>query len=296
MGVEVKQLHPLFGGEISGVDIAKPLSDTDFADIKAAMDQYGFLVFHGERLSEDQQITFAERFGVLDNRGGVLATGIKRRVGTKLVDVSNLNIDNAILGAGERKRMYSLGNRLWHTDASFKRVPAKYSMLHGLVVPPEDGDTEIVDTRAAYDALSDKMKAQLEGLIVEHSIFTSRSKLGFDDFSDDERRDMPPVCWELARRHEESGRTALYIASHASHVVGMPVPVGRMLIHELIEHATKPQFVYAHKWQAGDLIMWDNRCTMHRARPFDDAGQARDMRRATILDFEHTPIEQAEAS
>lgn len=180
--------------------------------------------------------------------------------------------------------MFALGNQLWHTDASFKKIPAKYSLLHAHAVTPEGGETEVADMRAAYDALPARMKERIEGLIVEHSIFTSREKLGFTEFSAEERATLPPVRYPLVRVHPGSGRKALYLASHASHVVGWSVPDGKMLLTELMEHATQREFVYRHTWRVGDLLIWDNRCTMHRGRPYDEARHRRDMRRATIDD------------
>ena len=182
--------------------------------------------------------------------------------------------------------MFSLGNRLWHTDSSFKKTPAKYSMLHAHTVVPEGGETQFVDTRAAWDALPDRMKRQADALVVEHSIFTSRAKLGFTEFSEQERQATPPVLRRLVQVHPGSGRKALYLASHASHIIDWPVPEGRMLLQDLMEHATQPQFIHTHRWQVGDLVIWDNRCTMHRARAYDADAYRRDMRRATIQDLD----------
>lgn len=295
MAISFKPLHPLFAAEVSGVDISKPLDDVIFGAIRAGLDKYAVLVFHGGKLSEEQQILFATRFGELESQNGVIMTGVKRRITDKLVDISNIDANNALLGRDNRRRMAALGNLLWHTDSSFKRTAAKYSMLHAHSVTTEGGETQFADTRAAYEALPDKMKAKIEGLEAEHSIFTSREKLGFTDFSDEERRAMPPVRRPLVRMHPGSGRKALYLASHASHVIGWPVPDGRMLIHELMEHATQPQFVHTHKWGAGDLVIWDNRCTLHRGRPYDE-NERRDMRRATIEDPDTALPEQRIAS
>jgi alpha-ketoglutarate-dependent 2,4-dichlorophenoxyacetate dioxygenase len=262
------------------------MSEATFSDIQRAIDRDAMLVFHGERLSEEQQVAFSTRFGPISGPQGVLQTNIKRRVSDKLVDISNLDEQNRVLGVDDRRRMFALGNQLWHTDSSFKRIPAKYSMLHAHSVTPEGGETQLTDMRAAYEALPPKMKARLEGLVAEHSIFHSRAKLGFTDFSAEERAALPPAHHPVVRVHPGSGRKSLYLASHASHIVGWPVPDGRMLIAELIEHATQPQFVYTHTWAVGDLVMWDNRCTMHRGRPYDEVNHRRDMRRATIDDVE----------
>lgn len=295
MSLSIRQLHPLFAGGVSGVDIAAPLDDAAFGAIQAGLDAYAVLVFHGDTLSEDEQIAFATRFGRMEAQNGVIMTGVKRRISDRLVDISNIDENDALLEQNNRRRMSSLGNLLWHTDSSFKRTPAKYSMLHAHAVTREGGETQFTDMRAAYDALPEKMKARIEGLEAEHSIFTSREKLGFTDFSDEERRAMPPVQRPLVRVHPGSGRKALYLASHASHIAGWPVPDGRMLIHELMEHATQPQFVHTHIWAPGDLVIWDNRCTMHRGRPYDE-NERRDMRRATIEDPDAALPEQRIAS
>ena len=286
MPLSIKKLHPLFGGEIADIDLSRPIDQARFARIEAAMDKYAALVFRGPALSEQAQVAFATGFGPLEEQNGVLAAAGKVRVTRQLVDISNLDENNAVLGQQDRRRMFALGNQLWHTDSSFKRTPAKYSLLHAHTVTPEGGETQLVDTRAAYEALSPKMKARIEDLVAEHSIFTSRAKLGFTDFTDEERRATPPVHRQLVRVHPGSGRKALYLASHASHIVGMPVPDGRMLIQDLMEHATQPQFVYTHTWCVGDLLIWDNRCTLHRGRPYDEANHRRDMRRATIQDLD----------
>jgi alpha-ketoglutarate-dependent 2,4-dichlorophenoxyacetate dioxygenase len=284
MSVSVRQLHPMFVGEISGVDLSAPLDPADFTAIQAAIDRHAVLVLHGPRLSQETQIAFASRFGPLEPQNGVLTTNVASRITRQLVDISNLDATNTVLGQQDRRRMFALGNQLWHTDSSFKRTPAKYSLLHAHEVTPEGGETQFVDTRAAYDALPPKLQQRIAGLVAEHSIFTSRAKLGFSDFSEEERRATPPVHRALVRVHPGSGRKALYLASHASHVVGWPVPDGRMLIRELIEHATQPQFVHTHRWAVGDLIIWDDRCTMHRGRPYDDTRHRRDMHRTTVSD------------
>ena len=284
MSIEVTQLHPLFVAEARGIDLRQALGEAAVAELTAAIDRDAVLVFRGELLTEDQQLAFSMRFGSIAGQNGVLQTGVKRRVSDQLVDISNLDENNRVLGAMDRRRMFALGNQLWHTDSSFKRVPAKYSLLHAHAVTREGGETQLADMRAAYDALPAKMKARLDGLLAEHSIFHSRSKLGFTEFSAEERAALPPVQHPVVRVHPGSRRKSLYLASHASHIVGWPVPDGRMLIAELIEHATQPRFVYTHVWAPGDLVMWDNRCTMHRGRPYDEAAHRRDLRRATIDD------------
>jgi alpha-ketoglutarate-dependent 2,4-dichlorophenoxyacetate dioxygenase len=295
MPVQIAKLHPMFGGDVVNVDLSKPLDQAAMDKIQAALDKYAVLIFHGSKLSEEEQIAFAERFGPLEGQNGVLATNVAARVSRKLVDISNLDENNSVLSTQDRRRMFALGNQLWHTDSSFKKTPAKYSLLHAHTVTPEGGETQFVDTRVAYDALPEKMKLRIEALQAEHSIFVSRGKLGFSEFSEEERRTYPPVHRSLVRLHPGSGRKALYLASHASHIVGQPVPDGRMLIHELMEHATQPQFVYTHKWMPGDLVIWDNRCTMHRGRPYDEVNHRRDMRRATVADLDPAVQDQRAA-
>lgn len=286
MTVAFRKLHPFFAGEVAGIDLTQPLDDQMRDAIVAGLNEYAVLVFHGPCLTEDDQVAFAGRFGKLEPQNGVLTTGVKQRVSPKLVDISNLDENNGLLDRNDRRRMFSLGNRLWHTDSSFKKTPAKYSMLHAHTVVPEGGETQFVDTRAAWDALPQRMKQQVDALIVEHSIFTSRAKLGFTKFSEQERLATPPELRRLVREHPGSGRKALYLASHASHIVDWPVPEGRMLLQDLMEHATQPQFVHTHRWQVGDLVIWDNRCTMHRACAYDADAYRRDMRRATIQDLD----------
>ncbi|MDR3534179.1 MAG: TauD/TfdA family dioxygenase [Rhodopila sp.] len=286
MTITLSPLHPKFGARVEGADLSKPISDAEFEALQAGLDQYAVLVFKGPALTPEQQVVFATRFGELEAHNGVIVSDKPRRVTPQLVDISNLDENNSLLGQADRRRMFALGNQLWHTDSSFKRTPAKYSLLHAHTVTPEGGETQFVDMRVAWDTLPPKLQAKIEDLWAEHSIFCSRAKLGFTEFTDAERAATPPVRRAVVRVHPGSGRKTLYLASHASHILGWPVPDGRMLIHELIEHATQPQFVYTHKWAVGDLVIWDNRCTMHRGRPYDEANHRRDMRRATIQDLD----------
>jgi len=293
MAITIKQLHPLFVAEVQDFDLSDPAADALYPEIKAALAQHGVLVFHGPTLSQERQVAFCGLFGTLEGSGknvGVLTTGIKRRTIDTLADISNLDEDNRVLEYGDRRRMFALGNQLWHSDSSFKRVPAKYSMLHAHSVVPEGGETQIADTRSAWDDLPDRMKARVEGLVAEHSIFCSREKLGFYDFSAEERAALPPVHRPVVREHKESGRKALYLASHASHILGMAVPDGRMLILELMEHMTQPKYVYTHRWAVGDMVIWDNSYTLHRGRPYDEANHRRDMRRATVEDSDSAMV------
>ena len=284
MAISVSPLHPVFGAVVRGVDFGQPLAAEVLAEIEAAFNRYSVLVFPLQSITDDQQIAFSRRFGPLET--STIYTGEKRRrlQRPEVFDISNLNPDGEVMGPNDLKRLYNLGNRLWHTDSSFKYIPARASLLSAREIPPEGGETEFADMRAAYDALTDEKKRQLEGLIAEHSIFQSRSLHGFTEFNDDIRREMPPVPQIMVRTHAGSGRKTLYLASHASHVIGWPVEEGRALINELIGFATQPQFVYQHRWRVGDMVMWDNRCTMHRGRPYDEAKYRRVLHRTTVSD------------
>ena len=289
--IEVKQLHPLFVGEVTGVDLGKPVDSETVREIVAASDKFAVLVFPGQAIDDQQQIAFSRLLGPLETTVRALRKDHKARLDLHVSDISNLDEKNRVMEREDRRRMNGLANRLWHTDSSFKRVPAKYSLLSARVIPPEGGETEFADLRAAYDALPEKKKAELEGLVAEHSIIYSRSTIGFSDYSADERAGLQTVPQVIVRRHPGSGRKTLYLASHAHEIRGMPTPEARMLLRDLIEHATQRQFVYTHSWRVGDLVMWDDRCTMHRAREYD-LSYPRDMHRTTVSDVAST-LEQA---
>jgi len=251
------------------------------------MDEYAVLVFRDQQLANEDQIAFASRLDrELHTKTGVAALqDAKRRFDSSAIsDISNVDAEGELLDANDRKRLQGLANRLWHTDASFTDPPGRYSMLSARVVPPVAADTQFADMRAAYDALPEARKAALEGLVVHHSI-ASRATLGFD-FTEEEKKTLQGAYHPLVRSFPETGRKSLYLASHASMIVDWPVPEGRMLLRELIEHATRPEFVFSHAWRVGDLVIWDNRTTMHRATSFDDKAYVRDMRRVTTLDVE----------
>ncbi|WP_428488993.1 TauD/TfdA dioxygenase family protein [Rhodopila sp.] len=285
--------RPFFAAEVSGIDITRPLSGEQAGAIERGMDQYGVLVFHDQRFDDDTQLAFSGHFGELEEASGDLNWGKKRRIGSALVnDISNLDNDNQVLARDNRRRLFSLGNRLWHSDSSFKAVPAKFSLLSARLIPSAGGNTEFADMRAGYDTLDDETKAEIEDLVCEHSQLYSRSLLGFSDFTDEDRERFKPVLQRLVRRHPSTGQRSLYLASHAGAIVGWPVPEARALLRDLIEHATQRRFVYAHGWRQWDLVMWDNRSTMHRARPFD-AGQVRDMHRTTVACERSTMAEAA---
>jgi len=285
----VTPLHPLFVAKITGVDLGRPIDDTTQGAIESAMDTYAVCVLPGQNLENEELIAFSRLYGPLevptDIAGKSGVTGRNRRFAFReIFDISNLDENGGIRGEQDPRSAIRQITQLWHTDLAFRQGSAKWSMLHAKVIPPAGGDTEFADTRAAYDALPDAMKRRLEGLTAEHSLWHSTAKRGGYVPTEEERRSNPPARHKLVRRHPCSRRNALYIASYASHIVGMPVEDGQALLAELIEFATQPQFVYRHKWQVGDLVIWDNRCTMHRATPFSATDHVRDMRRTTIVE------------
>jgi len=280
MAIAIRQVGPCFAGEVDGFDLAKPLSPEDAAAIHAGMDRYAVLVFHGRPVTLEQQMAFTLALGPIEQ---AIGTGLREneRIPTTFADVSNLDKDDRVFARDHRTRLFALGNRLWHSDSSFKPTPAKYSLLHAHRIPSRGGNTEFADMRAGWDSLDPETQAQCEGLICEHSQIYSRQILGFTDFTDDERARFAPVRQVLVRTHPVTGRKSLYLSSHAGGIEGWPVPEARAFLRDLVEHATQRQFVYSHQWRVGDLVMWDNRQTMHRARPFPEQ-EPRDVRRTTL--------------
>ncbi len=291
MTITIYPVTPDFAAEIGDVNLAS-ISDADMGAIKQAFWKYSVLVFPDQKLSGTQHVEFARRFGALETTIATYRPGEKLRVQEEISDVSNLDAENKLLGRDNRQRMFLMGNRLWHTDSSFRHVPAFASVLYGRSVAPIGGHTEFADMRAAFDSLPPPKQEQLRGLVAEHSIFNSRIKLGFHDFAPEERAMMPPVKQVMVRRIPESGRESLYLASHAGRVIGMPDDEGAQLIEELTAHAVQRQFVYTHRWRQDDLVIWDNRCTMHRGTEFDDMRWRRDFQRATVADIANS-CEQA---
>jgi alpha-ketoglutarate-dependent 2,4-dichlorophenoxyacetate dioxygenase len=247
------------------------------------MDTYAVLVFHDQPLTDEQQLAFTRSLGEIEHAIGTsLRAPDEYRLPTTFADVSNLDKNNQVYARDDRRRLFALGNRLWHSDSSFKVVPAKYSLLHARSVPSRGGNTEFADMRAGYDALDDEIRAMVQDLVCEHSQLFSRQQLGFTDFTEEERARFAPVRQALVRTHPMTGRRSLYLSSHAGGIVGWPVPEARAFLRDLVEIATQPPFVYSHRWRVGDLVMWDNRQTMHRARPFP-AHEPRDVRRTTLV-------------
>ncbi len=294
MPIAIRQINPLFAGEVSGIDITKPISQEDVAAIEAGMDRYAVLVFRDQRFTDEEQMAFGANFGRIEvARGGNVTKPQDLRLKAGMNDVSNLGKDGKPLARDSRQRLFNLGNLLWHSDSSFRAIPAKYSLLSARVVNPKGGNTEFADMRAAYDALDDDTKREIEGLVCEHSLMHSRGSLGFGEFSDEEKEMFKPVRQRLVRTHPVTGRKSLFLASHAGAIIGMPTPEARILLRDLTEHATQPRFVYVHKWKPFDLVMWDNRQTMHRGRRYDET-QPRDVRRTTVAGDAPTVAQAAE--
>ncbi|HEX3413660.1 MAG TPA: TauD/TfdA family dioxygenase [Stellaceae bacterium] len=285
MAIQVFPLHPTLGAEVREVDLTRALTPEIFAEIEAAFNLHGILVFPEQRVTDEQQLAFSQLFGPLEVNPNY--AGAKMRLRPDIADISNLDAEGRVLARDDRRNLFNLGNQLWHTDSSFKRIPAKCSLLSARELPSSGGETEFADLRAAWDALPEARKRLLDGLVVEHSIFRSRSQIGFADFNDEIFKQLPPVPQALVRHHPASGRTSLYLASHASHIIGWPVEEGRALIEAMIAFSTQPQFVYQHRWTVGDLVVWDNRCTMHCGRSYDDT-QRRVLHRTTVSDYANT--------
>jgi alpha-ketoglutarate-dependent 2,4-dichlorophenoxyacetate dioxygenase len=284
MTVTIRPLQPGFAGEVSGIDCRKSLSPEEIAAVEAGMDRYAVLVFHDQDITDREQLEFTVNFGEMEKftRGGHIRKQDDSRLGRGMADFSNLDKDGNIIANDDRVWFFKLADRLWHSDSSFRPAPAKYSLLSARKVPSWGADTEFADMRAAYDALDDRTKAEIEDLVCEHSLMYSRAAIGFTELTEDERDAFEPVHQRLVRTHPVSGRKSLFLASHAGGIVGWTVPEARMFLRDLIDHATQRQFVYAHKWRLHDLVMWDNRQTMHRARRYDDRNEVRDVRRTTL--------------
>lgn len=284
MSLTFTALHPVFAAECAGVDTGKPMSPEIATAIEDAMDRYAVLVFRrAAPLTTEQQLAFTKSLGELEPpyRKINAEEGV-RLDNPALSDISNLTPAGKLLPRDDRKRMFNtMGNQLWHSDSSYKKIPARYSALCAHVIPPEGGETEFADMRAAWDTLEPKLKIKVRDLVAEHSRIYSKGALGFT-FTEAELRDFAPVRQPLVRIHPHSGRPALFLSSHAGRIVGWPVPEALMLLRELTEHATQRELVYRHKWRVGDLVMWDNQATMHRGRPFDDLTYPRDLRRTTL--------------
>ena len=294
MSIETRPLHPTIGAIMTGIDTRRPQSAAEIAAVEAAMDRHAVLVLPGQDIDDAQQLAFTRNFGPLQEGANTTLTATTMRLGAAFADVSNLDKDNRRLERNDRRRMAALGNRLWHSDATFRVVPARYSLLSGRIVTTQGGNTEFADMRAAYDALDAATKEEIEPLVCEHSLIYSRGHLGFTDFTDEERIAMRPVRHRLVRTHPVTGRKSLLLSAHIGAIVGWPRPEAMAFVRDLMEHATRPEFVYAHRWTRHDLVIWDNRTTMHRVRRFDDLAIVRDMRRTTTMS--EGPTTQQEAA
>ena len=283
MSISIVPIGKCFAGEVSGVDLRRPLSAKTVAAIDSGMDEYAVLVFRGQDINDEEQLEFSRALGPIESSiGGNITRLDQRRLGTDIADVSNLDQNQNIYARDDRRRLFNLGNRLWHSDSSFRAVPAKYSLLSARSIPADGPNTEYADMRAAYDTLDDKIKAEVEGLICEHSLMYSRGQLGFTDFTEEEQQTFAPVRQVLVRTHPVTMRRSLFLASHAGTIVGWPMAEARIFLRDLIEWATQPQFVYVHDWRLHDLVIWDNRQTMHRVRRFNETEDIRDVRRTTV--------------
>jgi alpha-ketoglutarate-dependent 2,4-dichlorophenoxyacetate dioxygenase len=269
MAITINPLHAELAAEIGNIDLHQPLNSETLAALQTALARYPVLVFHEQNLSDDQHAAFARSIGPIE-AGLVLVANRKRRLkNTDVIDLANIDIDGNIIDAANARNVSLLANQLWHSDSSFKDPPAQYSILCGIDLPDEGGDTEFADQRAAHDALPEAMQARIAGMVAEHWAFHSRNMLGGGNFSPEGMAKLPPVDWPIVHTIPESGRKSLFIGVHTREIRGMATAEARMLLLDLLEHATQRQFVYRHCWQNHDIVMWDNRCTLHRGRPYD---------------------------
>jgi alpha-ketoglutarate-dependent 2,4-dichlorophenoxyacetate dioxygenase len=295
--VHITPLTPHFAGDVTGIDLTRPLTAPQVAAIEAGMDRFAVLIFHDQPFDDETQMAFSRNFGALEvSSGAEMAKPEDRRLKLEMADISNLDRDNQLRPADDKTRLGSLGNRLWHSDASFRAIPAKYSLLSARIIPGSGGNTEFADMRAAYDALDDATKADIDDMITEHSTAYSREIIGFpkENYGAHNQDKLRPVRHRLVRTHPVTGRKSLYLSAHIGTIVGWPVPEARAFIRDLTEHATQPQFIHAHQWRVHDLVIWDNRTTMHRARRYKDLHEIRDLHRTTIRgDAQTAPQQEA---
>lgn len=291
--MHITPINPVFGASVTGVDLRQALSAAEAAEIDAAMNQHAILVFPRQMIDDEQQKAFARNFGKLELATGNIQTSDQRRLDMEMADISNLDQAGQLFARDDRRRMFNLGNNLWHSDSSFKPTPAKYSGLSARAIPKIGGDTQFADMRAAYDDLPDDDKALVADMVTHHSLIYSRGQLGFGEFTEQEKLNFAPVRQRLVRRNAVTGRRTIFLSSHIGEIEGMPRPEAMSLIRDLVEHATQAKFVYTHRWTLGDLVLWDNRQTMHRARRYNDTGEVRDMRRTTVEDVAPTLAQAA---
>ena len=292
MPLTLEPLHDLFAARATGLDLRAPLAEEDIQSIRRAMDQYAVLIWPGQLMTSEQHLRFAEQFGALDIGLKKVFRRKERLPHEALIDISNLDTSGQIASRDHPKNLSNFANQLWHSDSSFQNPRASYSMLNAVVLPSWGGDTEFVDLRAGWDALSAAMQREVEGLLGEHYALHSRLMLGDDSYTAEQRAAIPPVYWPLVQIHAGSGRKHLFLGAHVRGIQGWSTPEARLLIADLMEHVTQARFVYAHAWQVGDLVMWDNRCTLHRGRRFD-IREHRELRRTTLLDLESAALAAA---
>ncbi len=289
MALTVNALHPVFAAEATGIKIGANISPETVEEIENLMAVYAVLVLRDQNCTDEEQVAFAKFFGPRESPAGATTYGPQNanRLPMYMFDAGNIGLDGEILPLDNARRQMRLGDRLWHSDSSFNPLPTKWSMLSGRVIPPEGGNTDFADARAGYDSLPESMKQKLEGLVAEHSIWHSRVKGGMpaEMIGTAQTNILPPVYQPIVRTIPRSGRKSLMVGSHAGRIPGMPTDEGRKLLEELTDHVTQPKYIYSHVWKQGDLVMWDNRCTLHRATPFDDTKFKRDMRRTTCAEF-----------
>jgi alpha-ketoglutarate-dependent 2,4-dichlorophenoxyacetate dioxygenase len=293
MALSINAFQPGFAAQVNGINLVAPLSGAEIAALEHGMDEFAVLVFRGQEIDDGQQLAFTEYFGGSEgNRaGGHIIKPDDERLQKGMSDFSNLDKNGQIISATDRVWFFKLGDRLWHSDSSFRPKGAKYSLLSGRVIPSWGANTEFADMRAAFDHLDARTKAEVEDLVCLHSLMYSRDAIGFTDLTPQERETFKPVRQRLVRTHPVTGRKSLFLSSHAGEIEGWTVPEARSFLRDLTEHATQPRFVYSHSWKPHDLVMWDNRTTMHRGRRFD-RNEVRDVRRTTVAGDTPT-IEQA---
>jgi alpha-ketoglutarate-dependent 2,4-dichlorophenoxyacetate dioxygenase len=284
VALTVRPLHPVFAAEVLGADLRLEPSPELVETIEQAMAEYAVVAVRDQQISDDDHIRFSRAFGPLELPPNLGMRPQKGRLRRELYDASNLDEHGDLLTADSSRRRYNRGNELFHTDSSFNDLPTKWSLLLAHEVPPEGGNTEFVDLRAVYADLPTRTKARVEGLVAEHYLWHSRERGGFTAVTDEMRRLMPPVRHPIVRTAAD-GRPTLFIGAHASHIVGWPLDEGEALLEELLTIASQPRYVYAHRWRDGDLVIWDDRCTLHRVTSFDDLRHRRDMRRTTINEY-----------
>lgn len=282
MSLTIRPLTPIFGAEVTGVDL-RNVDDATFKKIEDAFETYSVLVFPKQALDDDAQIAFSKRFGNLETTQGHIANNFTVK---QVSEITNLTPDGKLMQADDPRLKYRIGQRNWHSDSSFKKVPAKASLLHARVLPPnanECGQTQFASLRAAYDALPEERKQFLDSKAAIHHYAYSRRNDGFTLTNKAEDERFPPVQQAIIRANPANGRKALFVGSHASHIAGMPEEDGRKLLIELLAHATQDQWTYLHHWQVGDLVMYDNRAVLHRARPYAMTEHARVLHRTTVM-------------